>query len=85
MFEAIYISPSYKQAVNFIYELAINLKKRGIRGFDIDRRNIQLKDEQLAELILRLDVDFTKINAKQLWEYMQKKDKYLKPEVSTHD
>lgn len=50
-----------------------------------DRFETALPEEELAELILRLDVDFSKINAEQLWEYMQKKDKYLKPEVSTHD
>lgn len=43
MFEVIYISPSCKQAVNFINDLAVKLKQRGIGGFDIDRKNIQLK------------------------------------------
>lgn len=46
MFEAIYISPSCKQAVNFINDLAVKLKQRGIDGFDIDRKNIQLKSEK---------------------------------------
>lgn len=43
MFEIIYISPSCKQAVNFINDLSIKLKQRGISGFDIDHKNIQLK------------------------------------------
>lgn len=43
MFETIYIAPSCKQAVNFIDNLAIKLKQRGIDSFDIDRKNIQLK------------------------------------------
>lgn len=50
-----------------------------------DRFETALSDEELAELILRLDVDLSKINSEQLWEYMQKKEKYLKAEVSTHD
>lgn len=36
MFEVIYISPPCKQAVNFINDLAIKLKQRGIDSFDID-------------------------------------------------
>lgn len=43
MFEIIYISPSCKQAVNFINELAIKLKQHGIDSFDIDHKNIQIK------------------------------------------
>jgi hypothetical protein len=46
MFEAIYISPSCKQAVNFINDLAAKLKQRGIDGFDIDCKNIQLKSDK---------------------------------------
>ena len=46
MFEVIYISPSCKQAVNFINDLAAKLKQRGIGGFDIDRKNIQLKSDK---------------------------------------
>ena len=46
MFEAICISPSCKQAVNFINDLAIKLKQRGIDGFDIDHKNIQLKSDK---------------------------------------
>jgi hypothetical protein len=46
MFEVIYISPSCKQAVNFIDNLAIKLKRRGIDSFDIDRKNIQLKSDK---------------------------------------
>lgn len=46
MFEIIYISPSCKQAVNFINDLAIELKQRGIDSFDIDRKNIQLKSDK---------------------------------------
>lgn len=48
MFEVIYISPSCKQAVNFINDLAIKLKQRGIGGFDIDRKNIQLKSDKFV-------------------------------------
>lgn len=46
MFEVIYISPSCKQAVNFINDLAIELKQRGIDSFDIDHKNIQLKSDK---------------------------------------
>lgn len=46
MFELIYISPSCKQAVNFINNLAIKLKQRGIDSFDIDYKNIQLKSDK---------------------------------------
>lgn len=46
MFEVIYISPSCRQAVNFIDELAIKLKKRGIGCFDIDHKNIRLKSDK---------------------------------------
>ena len=46
MFEVIYISPSCKQAINFINNLAVKLKQRGIDGFDIDRKNIQLKSDK---------------------------------------
>lgn len=43
MFEAIYISPSCKQAVNFVNCLADKLKQRGISRFDIDHKNIRIK------------------------------------------
>lgn len=46
MFEVIYISPSCKQAVKFIQDLAIKLKQHGIGGFDIDRKNIQIKSDK---------------------------------------
>lgn len=46
MFEVIYISPSCKQAVNFINDLAIKLKQHGIDSFDIDHENIQLKSDK---------------------------------------
>lgn len=46
MFEVIYISPSCKKAVNFINDLAVELKQRGIDGFDIDHKNIQLKSDK---------------------------------------
>lgn len=46
MFEVIYISPSCKQAVNFINDLAIKLKQHGIDSFDIDHKNIQLKSDK---------------------------------------
>lgn len=46
MFEVIYISSSCKQAVNFINDLAIKLKQRGIDNVDIDRKNIQLKSDE---------------------------------------
>ena len=48
MFEIIYMSPSCKQAVNFIDELAIKLKQCGIGDFDIDHRNIQLKSDKFV-------------------------------------
>lgn len=46
MFEVIYISPSCRQAVNFINDLAIKLKQHGVDGFDIDHKNIQLKSDK---------------------------------------
>lgn len=46
MFEAIYISTSCKQAVNFINDLAVKLKQRGNDNFDIDCKNIQLKSDK---------------------------------------
>lgn len=46
MVHVIYISPSCKQAVNFIKDLAIKLKQRGIDGFDIDHKNTQLKSDK---------------------------------------
>lgn len=46
MFEMLYISPSCKQAVNFINDLADKLKQRGIISFDIDHKNIQLKSDK---------------------------------------
>lgn len=46
MFEVIYISTSCRQAVNFIDELTIKLKQRGICGFNIDHKNIQLKSDK---------------------------------------
>lgn len=48
MFEVIYISPSCKQAVNFINDLAIKLKDNGIGGFEIDHKNIQLKSDEFV-------------------------------------
>lgn len=48
MLEAIYISPSCKQAVNFIDNLAVELKQRGIDSFDIDHKNIQLKSDKFV-------------------------------------
>ncbi len=46
MFEVIYISPSCKQTVNFIKDLAIKLKQRGIDGFDVDHKKIKLKSDK---------------------------------------
>lgn len=60
MFEIIYISPSCKQAVNFINDLAIKLKERGIDDFGIDRRNIQLKSYKFI-------VSAVSINGSNLW------------------
>lgn len=48
MFEVIYISPSCKQAVNFINDLAIKLKQRGIDNVDMDCKNIQLKSDKFV-------------------------------------
>lgn len=50
-----------------------------------DRFETALDIDELAELILRLDVDFSKIDTENLAEYLEKKEKYLKAEVSTHD
>lgn len=54
MVHVIYISPSCKQAVNFIDDLAIKLKQRGIGGFDIDRKNVQLKSDKF--IVLAVDI-----------------------------
>ena len=60
MFEVIYISPSYRQAVNFINDLAIKLKQHGIDSFDIDRKSIQLKSDKFI-------VSAVSINSSNLW------------------
>ena len=54
MFEVIYISPSCKQAVNFINDLAIKLKQRGIDNVDIGNKNIQLKLDKF--IVLAVDI-----------------------------
>lgn len=46
MFEVMYISPSCKQAVNFINDLSVKLKQRGNDNFDIGCKNIQLKSDK---------------------------------------
>lgn len=46
MFEVIYISPSCKQAVNFIKDLAEKLDGFGIDNIQIDHKNIQLKTDK---------------------------------------
>lgn len=46
MFEIIYISPSCKRAVNFIYELAEKLKKNGISNFETDMKRLQIKSRK---------------------------------------
>lgn len=46
MFEVIYISPSCKQAVNFINDLAIKLKENEICGFYIDYKNLRIKSDK---------------------------------------
>lgn len=48
MFEIIYISPSCRQAVNFINDLAIKLKQCEIDSFDIDHKNIRLKSDKFV-------------------------------------
>ena len=60
MFEIIYTSPSYKQSVNFIDDLAVKLKQRGIVGFGIDRRNIRIKSDKFI-------VSTVSINSSNLW------------------
>lgn len=55
MFEVIYISPSCKQAVNFINDLVIKLKQRGIGGFDIDHKNIWLKSDKF--IVSAVDIE----------------------------
>lgn len=46
MFEVIYISPSCKQALGFIYALAVRLKECRIADFEIDREHLQLKTDK---------------------------------------
>lgn len=55
MLEVIYISPSCKQAVNFIDNLAVELKQRGIDDFDIDHKNIQLKSDKFIVSAVSID------------------------------
>ncbi len=52
MFEVIYISQTCKQAVNFINDLAIKLKQRGIDNVDIDRKTFN--SNQTSSLFRRL-------------------------------
>lgn len=46
MFEIIYISPSCKQAMDFIIRLADMLKDCGIDGRNIDYKHMQLKTDK---------------------------------------
>lgn len=54
MFEVIYISPSCKQAVNFINDLAEKLKSYEIKKIEINRKNIQLKTDKF--IVLAVDI-----------------------------
>lgn len=46
MFEVIYISPSCRQAAEFIDRLMWELRKRDVYNAEIDRKNLQLKTEK---------------------------------------
>lgn len=46
MFEVIYISPSCKQAIEFIERLILDLRKREICDIEIDRDNLRLKSDK---------------------------------------
>lgn len=46
MFEIIYISPSCKQAVEFIDRLMWELRKRDIYNAEVDKRYLQLKTDK---------------------------------------
>ena len=70
MFEVIYISPSCKQAINFIDELAIKLKQCGIGGFDIDHRNIRIKSD-------RFIVSAVSVNSSNLWRSYSRTKYYI--------
>lgn len=60
------------------YECVENPYKKEKQIYDLFKT--ALSEEELSELILMLDVDFSKINEEQLCEYIQKKEKYLKSE-----
>lgn len=45
-----------------------------------DKFETALDIDELAKLILRLDVNFSKIDVENLSEYLEKKEKYLKTE-----
>lgn len=46
MFEAIYISPSCRQAAEFIDRLFCNLRKHEIYDIEIDPKNLRLKSDK---------------------------------------
>lgn len=46
MFEIIYISPSCKQAVNFIYDLVEKLKQNGVSNFETDMKRLRIKSDK---------------------------------------
>lgn len=46
MFEVIYISPSCKQSVNFIYDLVEKIKQNGISNFEFDMKRLQIKSDK---------------------------------------
>lgn len=46
MLEVIYISPSCKQAVNFIYDLVEKIKQNGISNFEVDMKRLQIKSDK---------------------------------------
>lgn len=48
MFEVLYISPSCKQAAEFIDRLMWNLRKCGIYEIEIDRRKLQLRTDKFT-------------------------------------
>lgn len=46
MFEVIYISPSCKQAKNFIYDFTEKLRQIGISKFEVDMKRLQIKSDK---------------------------------------
>lgn len=58
MFEAIYISPSCKQAAEFIDRLMWELRKHDIYNVEIDRENLRIKTDKFIVSAVSISTTF---------------------------